>query len=235
MKSYRILKKWMIVRVITSMNKWIAEFELEDGDTMPEHMDLEYKGARIDFHCRPLEYERTTKNDLGVERDLISSITEKISEKVTENHEEFIFETIRPYCENVVQMKVSKRDLEQALLRYYGKNECKAEDCISRKNILESLNGAFPSTDWNKALFRKIILDSPSVYPKRETVTEFADRCRECGTHFIPISVLENIKAECIRAVDKIPITFSKNDADDCLKRDIREIFDKYISGSEKE
>ena len=39
------------------MNKWIAEFELEDGDTMPEHMDLEYKGARIDFHCRPLEQE----------------------------------------------------------------------------------------------------------------------------------------------------------------------------------
>ena len=39
------------------MNKWIAEFELEDGDTMPEHMDLEYKGAKIDFHCKPLEQE----------------------------------------------------------------------------------------------------------------------------------------------------------------------------------
>ena len=37
------------------MSKWIAEFELEDGDTMPEHMDLEYKGAKIDFHCRPKE------------------------------------------------------------------------------------------------------------------------------------------------------------------------------------
>lgn len=49
------------------MNKWIAEFDLEDGDTMPEHMDLEYKGARIDFHCRPLEQEPTTKNDLGVD------------------------------------------------------------------------------------------------------------------------------------------------------------------------
>lgn len=31
---------------------------------------------------------------------------------------------------------------------------------------------------------------------KAETVTEFADRCRECGTHFIPISVLEDIKVE---------------------------------------
>ena len=37
------------------MSKWIAEFELEDGDTMPEHMDLEYMGAKIDFHCKPLE------------------------------------------------------------------------------------------------------------------------------------------------------------------------------------
>jgi hypothetical protein len=37
------------------MSKWIAEFDLEDGDTMPEHMDLQYKGARLDFHCRPKE------------------------------------------------------------------------------------------------------------------------------------------------------------------------------------
>jgi hypothetical protein len=39
------------------MSKWIAEFELEDGDTMPEHMDLEYMGAKIDFHCKPFEQE----------------------------------------------------------------------------------------------------------------------------------------------------------------------------------
>lgn len=36
------------------MSKWIAEFELEDGDTIPEHMDLNYMGAKIDFHCRPM-------------------------------------------------------------------------------------------------------------------------------------------------------------------------------------
>ena len=36
------------------MTKWIAEFDLEDGDTMPEHMELEYKGTKIDFHCRPM-------------------------------------------------------------------------------------------------------------------------------------------------------------------------------------
>ena len=36
------------------MNKWIAEFDLEDGDKMPEHMDLNYMGGKIDFHCRPM-------------------------------------------------------------------------------------------------------------------------------------------------------------------------------------
>ena len=36
------------------MSKWIAEFDLEDGDKMPEHMDLNYMGAKIDFHCRPM-------------------------------------------------------------------------------------------------------------------------------------------------------------------------------------
>ena len=39
------------------MSKWIAEFELEDGDSMPEHMDLNYNGVRLDFHCKPYEAE----------------------------------------------------------------------------------------------------------------------------------------------------------------------------------
>lgn len=75
-----------------------------------------------------------TKNDLGVEQDFVGVITEKISTQVTESHEEFIFETIRPYCENVVQMKISKRELERALLKYYGKNDS-VVDCISRADV----------------------------------------------------------------------------------------------------
>lgn len=43
------------------------------------------------------------------------------------------------------------------------------------------------------------------------------------------VDAVEEIKTECIRAVDKIPITFSKQEADNCLKRDIRDIFDKHI------
>ena len=51
----------------------------------------------------------------------ITEITNKISIKVTETQEEFIFETLKPWCEEIVQQKVSKQDLKQALLKYYGK------------------------------------------------------------------------------------------------------------------
>lgn len=48
--------------------------------------------------------------------DSIDEIMYKISTEVTESQEEFIFETVRPYCENIVQMKISKKDLTEALL-----------------------------------------------------------------------------------------------------------------------
>ena len=68
-------------------------------------------------------------------------------------------------------------------------NEVEADDCVSRKNILESLNGAFPSTDWNKALFRKIVLDTPTVYPKSDkpsgkwTYDGHHLRCSNCNDY----------------------------------------------------
>ena len=43
-------------------------------------------------------------------------------ERITEEKESFIFETLRPFCEEVVQHEITKRDLEQALLKYYGKS-----------------------------------------------------------------------------------------------------------------
>ncbi len=36
-----------------------------------------------------------------------------------ETYEEFIFQTIRPYCELVMQRKISKKVLEQALTEYF--------------------------------------------------------------------------------------------------------------------
>lgn len=40
-----------------------------------------------------------------------------ITTRVTEYTDKFIFETIRPFCEEIVQMKIEKHQLEQALLK----------------------------------------------------------------------------------------------------------------------
>lgn len=40
----------------------------------------------------------------------------KIVEEVTETHEKFIFETIKPFCESVVKQELFKEDLTHALL-----------------------------------------------------------------------------------------------------------------------
>ena len=129
---------------------------------------------------------RASKPNLGVENDLVSSIVEKISEKVTETREEFIFETIRPYCENVVQMKISKRDLEQALLKYYGKNDL-GVDCISRQAVLELI----ADYDLSMGQVVKGIHALPSVTPEPKTGHWIEDaeqhhvektyHCSECG------------------------------------------------------
>lgn len=199
------------------MNKWIAEFELEDGDTMPEHMDLEYKGARIDFYCRPLEQEPTTKNDLGV--DCIDRA--KAQTEIEMNAFRYTLAKERGGMGQVEWsdqlLKVSDAVNIIRELPSVTPQEPKAEDCISREKAIASIKWWFDILKQNPDILIDSIKTLPSVYPKNDN------------------SVLEDIKAECIRAVDKIPITFSKNDADDCLKRDIREIFDKYISGSEKE
>ena len=39
--------------------------------------------------------------------DSINDIMNTIATEVKESQEEFIFETVRPYCENIVQMKIS--------------------------------------------------------------------------------------------------------------------------------
>ena len=62
------------------------------------------------------------------------------------------------------------------------------EDCVSREAVLETiddcnsdgLKGIFCSyVDGEK--FKKYIKELPSVISKGVTVTDFADKCRECG------------------------------------------------------
>lgn len=51
----------------------------------------------------------------------IISLTEKISMIVKETTEDFILETIEPYCSEVAEIKISKEELKRIILKNYGK------------------------------------------------------------------------------------------------------------------
>lgn len=53
---------------------------------------------------------------------MISPVEEEIQKvvnKVEETYEEFIFTSIRPWCEEVTQQRISKSILEKALKEYF--------------------------------------------------------------------------------------------------------------------
>lgn len=43
-----------------------------------------------------------------------------ITTKVTEDYDNFVFETIRPFCEEVQQQVIDKKTLSSALINYKG-------------------------------------------------------------------------------------------------------------------
>lgn len=50
--------------------------------------------------------------------NIADEITYKIVTEVQETMDEFIFTTIQPFCERVVQRKISKQELTDALMLY---------------------------------------------------------------------------------------------------------------------
>ena len=162
------------------MGKWIAEFDLEDGDIMPEHMDLEYKNAKIDFHCRPLEQEPTTKNDLAQERyqDLIEYFgEEKVAKTILESRKEFKawLERLRWHVKRADELA---RELEQ--LKGTTKNDL-GVDAVSRKAVI---NQIFYSTDNNGdvvlgSALRERIARLPSVTPQEPRWIPVSERLPE--------------------------------------------------------
>lgn len=50
-------------------------------------------------------------------------IVEELTMKAIETQSEFIFQTIQPYCENITEQRISKRQLEEALLLYFNKKK----------------------------------------------------------------------------------------------------------------
>lgn len=110
----------------------------------------------------------------------MTKMVEKITMQVKESQEEFIFETINPYCEDILQIKINKEELKQILLN--GKRNLQtSEDCISREEAIRiAEQGQIQGYEWQ---FKKLC-DLPPIIPKGVTVTDFADRCRECGAEY---------------------------------------------------
>lgn len=69
----------------------------------------------------------------------MTKVAEKITMQVKESQEDFIFETINPYCEDILQMKINKEELKQILLN--GKRNLQpCEDCISRNDLIAAMH-----------------------------------------------------------------------------------------------
>ena len=66
----------------------------------------------------------------------MSKIAEEIVMQAKENQDEFIIETIFPFCEDVLQIKIDKEKLKQILLNDIQKPQS-CEDCISREDAIK--------------------------------------------------------------------------------------------------
>ena len=123
---------------------------------------------------------------------------------------------------------------------YFGTvpNELKAleqepcEDAISRKAVVKVVDEHTREDGTLDDDITVILEKIPSVNPKQETVTEFADRCRECGRE----RVLDKIRAEIENHCGLV----TENHCKYCHYcnsvmgvREILEIIDKYKAESE--
>lgn len=52
----------------------------------------------------------------------MNTVIEELVIKVNEDYDNFVFETIRPYCESIIRVKIEKRELAQALLKAQPKH-----------------------------------------------------------------------------------------------------------------
>lgn len=70
----------------------------------------------------------------------IKSQTDKIVMQVKETEENFIFQTLKPYSENIVEREVSKKELSRAIINYFNPTTpaCK-DNLIKCSNCYTSL------------------------------------------------------------------------------------------------
>jgi hypothetical protein len=105
------------------------------------------------------------------------------------------------------------------------------EDCISRQAAIRWVKTECnpygkPTLDFESGKkIIKYLKQMPSVIPKGVTITDFADKCRECGRE----KVLDKIIAEIEQHRRKTQSIDPYDLVGDCL-----EIIDKYKGGSEE-
>lgn len=103
-----------------------------DSDNMDEYLNnladrarkLEIKRDDIKrllntrYGAPQVKFDTEKHTDIPAEK--IQANINLISIEVKEDVDNFIFETIKPWCEERIQRKICKADLEQALLMYYS-------------------------------------------------------------------------------------------------------------------
>lgn len=82
-----------------------------------------------------------------------------IERQILENEEEFIYTLIEPFCETVVEKKLSKAELEQILKKGTQKSIPLAKVKQAREEI-ERYTAKFPSPKWANT----ILVDIKDVY-----------------------------------------------------------------------
>lgn len=117
----------------------------------------------------------------------ITKMVDQIIMQAKENQTEFIIETIQPYCENILQMKINKEELKQILLNGIQKQQ-PCDDCISRQAVLDNAyaygNGLEPE---GYCVNVEDILALPSVTPQPKVgywildETDNSITCNKCN------------------------------------------------------
>lgn len=88
----------------------------------------------------------------------ITKVVEEMAISIRETQEDFILDTIFPYCQETLQRKINKAELKQIILR-----------------------GSRPKGKWIYTLKRRLIdeTDEGCVY-----ITDYRCSCSECGGDF---------------------------------------------------
>lgn len=102
-------------------------------------------------------------------------------------------EIIEEYLERYKECADDYRQLAEWLNELKQLREQQScEDAISREQALKELNWLDLESDYYGEKVEEMLNSLPSVMPKGVTVTDFADKCRECGKQkngkWIPVS-----------------------------------------------